>query len=222
MNESEKQTVDTDKIRTATQEAIERYSDIQQEVHDITIAALKDGRLETERVKKIIQAVTEGSITGASALGENISDAMKQSFTGLDEALVKAAEASKLAIQEAVGRAGEFTEQELKRSLNDLDALEELFLETIKQTGSSASGSAAQIMEDLLSHARYSGTAVGKHVTEAVKGLQEQMQRVGTMGLKASTDFAFSASQQIAQIASGVLAGIADSLQTTAKKPKKD
>lgn len=222
MNESDKQTVDTDKIRKQTKEALERYSDIQKEVHDITIAALKDGHLETERVKGIIKAVSEGATLGASELGENIGDAIKQAFTGLDQALVKAAEASKLAIQEAVGRAGEFTEHELKRSLNDLDTLEELFLDTIKQTGKSASGSAADILNDLVAHARHSGTAVGEHVTQAVNGLQEQMRRVGTMGFKAGTDFAFSASQQIAQIASGVLSGIADSLQAAANKNKKD
>ncbi len=222
MSEFENNTVDTEKIRNATKEALERYTDIQQEVHDITLTALKDGRLETERVKKIIQAVSEGATSGASQLGENISDAMQQAFSGLDQALVKAAEASKLAIEEAVGRAGEFSEQELKQSLNDLRALEELFLETIKQTGESASGSAAKIMEDLFNHARHSGTAVGERVTETTQALQNQMHRASTTGFKVGADLAMSTTRQITQIASGILAGIADSLQVSPKKDDKD
>ena len=222
MSKVENNTVDTEKIRNATKEALERYTDIQQEVHDITLTALKDGQLDTERVKKIIQAVTEGATSGASQLGENISDGMQQAFTGLDQALVKVAEASKLAIQEAVGRAGEFSEKELKRSLNDLSTLEELFLETIKQTGQSASGSAAKIMGDFFDHARHSGTAVGERVTEITQVLQNQMKHAGTIGFKAGTDFAMATSRHITQIASGILAGIADSLQASAKKDEKD
>ncbi len=215
-------TVDTEKIRNATKEALERYTDIQQEVHNITLTALKEGKLETERVKEIIQAVTEGAALGATEFGENIGDAMQQAFTGLDQALVKAAEASKLAIEEAVGRAGEFSEQELKRSLNDLRALEEMFLETLKQTGESASGSAAKIMEDLFKHARHSGTAVGEHVAKTTQALQNQIFHASATSFKTSSDFAMSTSRQITQIASGVLAGIVDSLQASTKKTDKD
>ncbi len=63
---------------------------------------------------------------------------------------------------------GEFTERDVKRSLEDLETLEGLFLEVLRDHASNAIGRARKVLHDVVAHGQRSDTPIGTEVDRAV------------------------------------------------------
>ena len=196
--------------------ALETGRDIKETVRRITLDALTKGELDTESVQQVASAVVRGAGMGAASPGTETKDILVQAVSGLDEALSKAAEASKLALEEAIGRGDEFSSHELRRSLDDMQGLEELLLETLHNAAKGGKDQVSVILQDLAEHAQHSGTAVGTELKEGLTDLVEQITDHGNTRLESGVESVRETSSLLARIASGILEGIADSLKPSA------
>ncbi len=205
----------SDRIEQEVEEAVAgRAADVREDVRRITLEALSDGRLDTEALRRVMQAVTDGARRGAAALGDAggrkaLADAMK----GLDQALASAAEATDLAVREAVSRGSEFSRKELHRALDDLAGLETMFIDTLRNAARGASGLAAETFHDLAEHARNSGTQVGSRVNDSLGRLRDAIGDLARTQFEAGAETLRSGGALLAGMASGFLAGIAERLQ---------
>jgi hypothetical protein len=213
MSETDETKVNVEDIREATKKAVEEGTNIQEEVRNITLQALSEGSLDGGRIKVVARAVVEGADMGAAAHGEELKSALSQAISGLDEALVQSASATKLAIQEAFGRVKDYSEQDLKQAFQDLSEMEKNFIEVLMEVAKSSTSLAGKVLSDLAGHASRSGTAVGKQTAEVLNTLRKQVQHVSKESIVAGAGAAKTVSIQIARAASGVLAGIADRLE---------
>jgi len=211
---------DVEQLKVTASKAVESGADIHNEVRDITLKALQQGELDFEHINKVIKAVTEGVSAGSLTQGDNAKEALNQAVSGLDQALLASVESSKLAVDEATGRIKDFTQQDVKRAVNDVESLEELFLETLTGVAQASSGTVKEIMTDLHSHLQRSGTAVGEKSGEVLSGLHQSLSQIGHESAKNSAQMTQQAGESVARIASGFLAGIADSLQARNKSSK--
>ncbi|UCE90225.1 MAG: hypothetical protein JSW10_05255 [Pseudomonadota bacterium] len=202
----------TEDIREAARKAVERGADITQQMHDITLQALTEGEIKPERVREVTRSVFEGVREAAPAQPEQLRKIWGETVEGIDQALRKAAEASNLAMQEAAGRLHDFSENDLKRAMDDMAQLEDMFLDTVKQFAANTSEVNREILDDLVAHSRRSGTAVGQQTAEALEKLRVQFEQAGTESMKAGVAAARTAGASIAQMAAGMLAGIADAM----------
>jgi ElaB/YqjD/DUF883 family membrane-anchored ribosome-binding protein len=139
---------------------------------------------------------------------------LKQAVSGLDEALSTAAEASKLAMKEAVGRGEDFSEHDLKRSLNDIQGLQDLFVETLRDAASSSKEQLSITLNDLADHAQHSGSAVGEQIETTLKEFAHQLESTGQAELKAGAESLKTTGSLLARLAAGMLEGVSDSLHT--------
>jgi uncharacterized protein DUF6781 len=212
MTESKEQ----EQEQTAARESVERGSDIENEVRNIVVEALSDGKIDSKHIKEVVSAVVEGALKGASATEKDAKDALQKTIKGVDEALSQVAQASKLAIEEAAGKAEEYTDHDLKRAMDDLKELEELFFETVGDVAKQGRETSYNILNDLLSHAQQSSTSVGSTIKEASENLQNLFIKSGK-NLQVA-DAARATGASMARITSGFLAGIADSLSPKEKK----
>jgi hypothetical protein len=96
-------------------------------------------------------------------------------------------------------------------------SLEGDFLDSLREAARAGRGTVSSILDDLIRHAQASGTAVGRQL-EQMSGLSGRMAEAGRAQFEAGLRAAMSSTAMTARIASGVLAGIADSLDA---KPKK-
>lgn len=207
--------MNTETIEQQVQATLEnKTADVRDAVRQITLKALSGGELDTAALRRVMDAVVKGAQRGAASRGEQGRQALSDAMKGLDEALAVAAEATQLALQEAAGRTSEFSRHEIERALDDLKGLESLFIETLSDAARSATGFAEATLRDLAGHARSSGTAVGHQVTaaaaqlgDAIAGTAETQLETGTQTLRASGAL-------LASMASGMLAGIAERLQS--------
>jgi hypothetical protein len=208
----------TNNVSEDAKSAVLSGEDLRNKVRDITLNALSERKLDKESIRDVISSVTQGVGEGVSEPGERAQASVLQALEGVDDALQKSAQAAKLAAQEAIGRANDFTDHDVRAALDELSTLEEMFLETVKVVASQSGEVAAGLLTDVAGHLRSSGTGVGTQAAEAVDGLRKELKAVGRDTLVNAADAGVAVGEQMANIASGFLSGMADALQPKEKK----
>ncbi len=200
-------------VQEATREAVESGSDVHDKIRNITLKALTERQLDMENIKNVAEEVSKGINEGMTTQGEHAKEVFTHAASALDDALAIAAEASKLAIEEAASKVNEYSQHDLDSASRDLQDLEGMFLDTLEKV---VKGNlvVADIVGDFVSHARQSGTTVGKQAVTALEALKE-LPHLGKETVISST---VSATVTLAQIGSGILSGIAESLQPSRSK----
>ncbi len=202
-------------IKDEIREAVQSGSDVHHKIKTITLNALTKRQLDMENIKNVAEAVSHGITEGVATQSEHAKEAFGHAASALDDALAVAAEASKLAIEEAASRVSEYSHHDLSGANNDLQGLEGMFLDTLEKAAKGGSQLVADLVGDFVDHARQSGTAVGKQTLTALEALRE----LPHWGKEAVVSGTVAATVTLAQIGSGILSGIAESLQSS--HPKK-
>ncbi|WP_152555705.1 DUF6781 family protein [Methylomarinum vadi] len=203
MNDTAQQVEDT------VREAIESGEDIYQKVRTITLKALTERELDRENIDDVVKAVGKGISSGMNKQYDSTRNVLQQSTKALDDALASTAEATKLAVEEASSRMENFSQTDLKKSMDDLKGLEEMFLDTIADIAKESGGMAAEVAEDFFKHMQIKGTAVGRET----KSMLESIKHITVTGESSAVSTARDTAATLAKIGSGILAGIAESLQ---------
>ncbi len=209
-------------IEEASRKAVAQGENIHDAIRDITLKALSEGELDTEKTKQVVRAVMAGAGEGAESLGPQAPQALKEAMAGIDEALTKSAEASKLAIEEAVGHLEEFGSRDLKRAVDDLLTLEDLFLDTVKDVATASKETIRETLNDLVRHARNSGTQVGEAAKKAADTLMGELAHSLRATVESGSEAAMRTTSLLAQAAAGFLDGIAQALEGKARGGTKD
>ncbi len=196
-------------VENTVREAIESGDDIYQKVRAITLKALTERELDRENIAAVVQAVGKGISGGMNKQYLSARTIMQQSTEALDDALVSTAEASKLAVEEAASRVENFSQTDLKKSMDDLKGLEEMFMDTLGDIARESRGVASEVAEDFVKHVQIKGSAVGRQT----KSMLESIAQLTVSGESSALSSARDTAVTLARIGSGILAGIAESLQ---------
>jgi hypothetical protein len=213
-----------ERVRQQASESVRAGIGIQERVHDLTLAALSGRRFDSKAVRETVRAVTEGIALGAESSRAEVRQSLADAFRGMDEALRKSAEAGQTALRQLVATGRGFTDHELKDALASLQRIEKDLVDTLAQVTEAASERVRPELRTLLEEARRGGTATGRQVAST---LAEFAQRASIASIEvtlAGIEAAGEVGARFAQVASGVLAGIADALRKPAaeaqeKKP---
>lgn len=221
MSENDTKKLSTEEITQAVSASVEEGVDIRAKVRDLTLQALRTRKLDPDEIKPVIAAVTEGISVGAGKYAGEVKAALKEGMAGMDEALTKAAEATRLALEQLTSQAKDFSEADLDWALVNLRRLEEEFLDTVGTVAKSTAGKARQELEELVTHARRTGTDTGAKVKETMSTFGNKVSATLHEGKAAGKDAAREMSSRLAALAGGILAGMADALHEKAEKLKK-
>ena len=203
----------TENTKNAARDAVVEGHNIQNTIRNIVTQALEDGNMEPGAIKQALNEVVEGACEGANIKPQKNVETLKEVIDGVDSALTQASMASKLAIEEASGNLQDFSDHDLKRALNDLQDLESLFFDTLNEVANQGKETAHDTLKNLLNHLQSSGSSVGQAVGEILAGLHSDLSEGGRLQKIQAADVAKATGATVASIASGILAGIADSLQ---------
>ncbi|MGR9014110.1 MAG: DUF6781 family protein [Gammaproteobacteria bacterium] len=201
-------------VKGAIRAAVKSGDDVHQQIKDITLKALTEHQLDTENIKRVIETVISGINEGVSSHGEQGKEVFMQAATALDDALAIATEASTLAIEEAASKVTEYSQHDLNDAINDIQNRETLFLDILEKVAKSSNQVIGDIISDFIDHSRQSGTAVGEQTLIALEALKD-LPKITTDTIISSTVATTSA---LAQIGSGILMGIAESLKSAHSK----
>jgi len=216
---------DTATLEADVCNAVAQGSDVQEAVRQLTLKAMSSHVLDLASLRRTMTAVVHGARAGVhqemqqSAIQKQ---RLKQAVAGLDTALAQFVEASKLALEEAAGRAQTFSSEDIMRARNDLESLETIFLETLQSSASGAKDVAGEILYDLSTHARIYGSAVGAQLKETLGVIAHQLGAAGRTQVGAGLHLAQATSDLLRQIAAGVLTGLADHVKPGHPQAKED
>lgn len=214
-------TQDTSGLEREVQVAVEADSaGIAERVRTITLDALSRGTLDAQGLREVMGAVIRGAQQARVDVDARHTEALKDAMRGLDDALATAAQATQLAVQEAIGRSSEFSREDLKHSLDQLSTLEGDFIAALGDAARATSGQAQATLRDLAEHARSSGTAVGGRVRDALGQLGQAAGELARAQFDGGVRTMRNQAELFASLAAGVLRGLADRLQPGASEQR--
>jgi hypothetical protein len=210
-----------EQIKAEAAAAAEQVPDLRSTVRDMTLRALKSRELRLGEVKNVVRTVTEGVSLGLEKRGGELKGAASDAMAGLDEAVKKSAEATKLAAEQLLSQGKEFTAEDLKPVLEDLKRLEGELLDAVSQASGRAGTRVKQEFSDLVTHARRVGTDTGRLVADTVAEFNGRAGNSLKTGMVGGASAAKEVSKRLAVVASGILSGMADVLHEKATGSKK-
>jgi hypothetical protein len=200
----------TETLRKAASDAMKAGEDVTRRVREMTLDALKNARFDRESIRETVRAVTEGMAAAAPASGGSLRKAMGQAFRGMDEALTKSVEAGEAALRQMLATGRSISDHEVKQALAGMKKIEEDFVSTVSQVASSANERVRPELRALVERATKAGTETGRQTAHLMKEFT-------FTGIELAGQF----SVRFMQMASGVLAGMADALEKSAAERQK-
>ena len=200
-------------LKQLASQSVQQAENLRETVREITLQALKTRELNLEQIKGVLRAVTEGVNLGAATPKVDTAKAISEAWHGMDEALLKAVQASHLALEQFMSQGKEFNDTHIKQALNDLGHLEEEFLNTVKQASEGATGKVKEQWGELLKHTKFAGTDAGHLATQTMEAFQNRMTGTLRETQEASLQAAQIFAQNFATLASGILIGMSEALQ---------
>ena len=185
-------------------------------VRDLTLKALQGRELTLQNIRKVLKQVTESASMGAMknvASPVDVEALLENAVAGMDDALLKAVEANRVALQRFVDQGVTLQETHLKKALDDLEKFEDVMIKTITKASGSVGGQIQGPWQQVLSQMKMDGTGTGMQAAKTVEALGAQMQSAmrdsRAMGVRAAQALA----QSYATLVSGVLIGMSEGLQ---------
>jgi hypothetical protein len=191
----------SDDIRKAASESVRQGEDIKSRVHDVTLQALKERRFDRESMREVMRSVTEGITVGAEGSRLGVRQALAEGLRGMDEALTASVRAGHEALRQMVAAGRGASDHEVKQALAGLRKLEEDFVATVQEVAHSTNERMRPELAEALRQVIHAGTETGRHSARlAAEFAFGSLQLAGEFGAR------------FAQLASGMLAGMADAL----------
>jgi len=194
--------------------ALKEDSNIRTKVRDLTLDSLQSRRLDVAQIKEVVRMITEGVSLGVEHRGTETKHALREAASGMDDALKKAAEATHLALQQLTSQAKDFSEQELKQSLESLKSLESEFLSTMGKAAEAAGGKAKEELAEIVSHMRHAGTDTGSQVLSTLESFGNRVAASTHDGKTTAGQAAHDLSLRLTALAGGILAGMREGLRS--------
>ena len=183
-------------------------------VTQATLAALQGRELSLKNIRSVLKTVAQAASTGAAQNklpGVDVEELLDKAVVGMDEALLKAVEANRVALQQFVNQGADLREKHLKKALTDLEAMEDSFIGALKKAAEAAGTQAASQWAPVLE----------KKAAPAAEQFVQQMQTAMRDSRAASLKAAQTLAESYTALVSGVLIGMSDALtQGGSAKPR--
>ena len=213
---------DADALISAFETATaQQGAQLKKAVSDATLASLQGRELTLKNIRAALKAVTDAASAGAAKNLTSGVDAwalLYQAVAGMDQALLKAVEANRVALGQLVSQGADLREKHLKKALDDLDKFEDTMFAAVRKAAAGVEGPMAGAWNQVLEKMQAGGTLSGAKASTTVEQLAAQMQDAMRTSRAASMRAAQAMAESYTAMVSGVLLGMSDALQSGAAK----
>jgi hypothetical protein len=206
-------------LKNLAAEAAKQAENVRTAVRDVTLNALRGRELSLSQIKQVLKQVTAGVNAGAASAGADPTKVLEDAVAGMDDALLKAVEANRVALAQLASQGQSFRESHVKKALDDLEKLETDFLKTVKQTADRSQETLMAPWAKVLEQSQAAGTQSGAQVKAMMEQFAEQMQTAVRGQRRAAVEAAQVLSENFTTLASGILIGLSEGLQQGRDKP---
>jgi ElaB/YqjD/DUF883 family membrane-anchored ribosome-binding protein len=219
-----KSPIDVDEVlKKMASESVKQGENIRNTIRDLTLKALQARELSLDQIRSVLASITQGVNLGAVESKIDTDKLLTDAFAGMDDALLKAAQASQIAMQQLTNAGEDFEQSYLKKALGDLEHFEDELLKTVKQASDDATEKVRAQWANVLGQMKIGGTETGEQVATTMEQFGKNVQAAVRQQREAGLKAAHLLSQNFATLASGVLIGLSEGMQQrgTTKSEKK-
>jgi hypothetical protein len=189
---------------------------LRQAVGNATLQALQGREMTLGNIRGALKQVSEAASMGAAKNlnpGIDVEALLDKAVAGMDDALLKAVEAHRAALNQFAIQGADFREKQLKKALSDLEKMEDTLFAALKKTaegvGSPVAGAWGQVLERM----QAGGTLSGAQAATTAEQLLGQVQTGMREGRAASLRAAQALAEGYSAMVSGVLLGMSEALK---------
>jgi hypothetical protein len=189
---------------------------LQAAVTDATLKALQGREMSLKNIRAVVKSVTEAASAGAAqnvTPKVDVEKMLNTALAGIDDALLKAVEANKVALAQFVQQGAGLQEKQLKKALDDLDKFEDTMFAAVQKAAGSAGAGLEGPWKQVLEKFQQAGSLSGAQASATVAQITGQMQSALRDSRAASLKAAQVLAQSYTALVSGVLMGMSDALR---------
>ena len=210
---------DQDALISAFENATAKQStQLRQAVHTATLQALQGREMTLKNVRAAVKSVAEAASTGAARNlnpGVDVESLLDKAVAGMDDALLKAVEAHRAALQQLASQGADLREKHLQKALEDLENFEDSMVAALKKAASGAAGAPlgeawGQVLQRMQ---QAGGSAAGAQAAATVEQMMDQMHSAVRSSRAAGMRAAQALAESYSAMVSGVLIGMSQALQ---------
>jgi hypothetical protein len=189
---------------------------VRQAVRQAVLGALQGRELSLKNIRDVLGTVTKAATAGAAQSGlpeVDVEKLLDSAVAGMDDALLKAVEANRVALQQFVDQGVGLQEKQLKKAVDELEKFEDTLIGVVRKSAEAASAQLGAPWAHVLEKLQAGGTLSGTQAANTAEQVGEQMRTAirdsRAAGLKAAQVLA----ESYTALVSGVLIGMSDALQ---------
>jgi hypothetical protein len=199
-------------VRIPVSEATGGEGDLRERVRKIVVDALLKRQADPAAIKDVMKATVEGIGDGLGPRASDAGESLRAAMNGMDEALSKTLMAMRMAMDETWQSGRRFADEDLKSAYESLRGFDDDLVATLKSTAERSQG----MLKDEFSRWQEHMSRAGMDTLQQSRGVMEtltrQMAEVTNGSTKDAMRSAQLASERLSAVTSGILRGIADSL----------
>lgn len=190
---------------------------LRQAVSQATLGALQGRELSLKNIREVLKNITKATTTGVAqnpAASLDVEALLDKAVAGMDDALLKAVEANRVALQQFADQGVGLQEKTLKKAVDELEKMEDTFIDVMRKSAAGAANAQfaepwSAVLERLQAGGTVSGAQASSTAEQFATQMQTAMRDTRAAGLKAAQALA----QSYTALVSGVLIGMSDALQ---------
>lgn len=203
-------------VRIPVSEAAGSGGDLRERVRRIVVDALLKREADPAALKEVMKATVEGIGDGLGPQMNNAGESLRSAMNGMDDALGKVMLAMKMAMDESWQTGKRFADEDLKSAYDAVRGLNDDMMATLKQTGERSQGVLRDEFARMTEHLSRSGLDSMQQSRAVMETLARQMTEIASESSKEAVRSAQLAGERFGAVSSGILRGLADSLDKRA------
>jgi hypothetical protein len=187
--------------------------EVRERVRRVVVETVRQRRIPLSRVRDLAGRLLDGALEGVrSAAPERRDSVLRETIDGLADGFEATATATRLAFEEALGRAETFAKDDVGQTVEDLRALEGMFVDVVSQRTRQVGKQAEEGVKDLVDHARRAGGRIGPQAHAALEAAAQHPAQFAKETARTGATVVPRAAGALLESISGLLQGAADLL----------
>jgi hypothetical protein len=205
-------TENKEQIDAVIGDAMAQEQDLRERVRSMVMRAISERSWDTGEIREVLRRSMAGVGEGMPQRGSQAAAAAREAVQGLDEAVGRAVYALQMALQETWNQGRQFTESDLKATVEEVKGLEDDLLGTLKESADKGQGVTKEALSGLFDHLSRNGTDTGNQVKGVLDLLGNRLAGAAHGAGGELKEQARETRERLKAVASGILRGLADSL----------
>jgi hypothetical protein len=195
---------------------------------EATMAALQGRELTLKNIRTALKTVADAATAGVAknmalggAGGIDPEALLDQAVHGMDDALLKAVDANRTALNTLMAQGADMRDKHLTKAMGDLEKMEDAMFSAVKKAASGAGAPMASAWGPIMEKMQVGGTLSGAKAATTAEEMAEQMQTAIRSSRAASMRAAQALAESYTAMVSGVLIGMQEALTSKPGAKKK-